>query len=307
MNINEEPWRPLSRRHDPGYDSLHEGIPAWLWQSAWDWAMPWLQSTRATGIRSGSGTSVRLSGSTELEPNRAVLKLVERRLRIGLDWSRGDIGALESLRVLTVHDSDHFLDLLDLLLDRLGPSNASADILDSILKEAGSAWNVRHRQAHYCLERRILEAVVVVADQVISAAGRAGKHLEAAWSAVYGRHPNASQAYREAVRAIEASAALVVSPDNSVATLGSIIRDMKASPPKWSVALTPPPAFDCTMTLIGMLELLWKSQFDRHGTPSDDVPLTVSAVEAEAAVHLAATLAHWFTTGVVERVRTSRP
>ena len=44
--------------------------------------------------------------------------------------------------------------------------------------------------------------------------------------------------------------------------------------------------------LVGMLQMLWKSQFDRHGTADESVPLNVSIDEARDAVALATTLVH---------------
>ena len=48
-----------------------------------------------------------------------------------------------------------------------------------------------------------------------------------------------------------------------------------------------------------MMQLLWKSQLDRHGTDDDQVPITVSQEESEAALHLAANLVHIFTSGTI--------
>jgi hypothetical protein len=49
--------------------------------------------------------------------------------------------------------------------------------------------------------------------------------------------------------------------------------------------------------VVGMMELLRTAQFDRHDTTDESVPLAVSREEAEAVVHLALTLVHWFQTG----------
>lgn len=46
-----------------------------------------------------------------------------------------------------------------------------------------------------------------------------------------------------------------------------------------------------------MMELLWKSQGDRHGSPDLAVPLNVSNVEAESALYVAASLVHLFKRG----------
>ena len=108
----------------------------------------------------------------------------------------------------------------------------------------------------------------------------------------WGRSPDASGAYREAVRAVEAAYAPIVSPKNGLATLGSIIADIKNKPSKFEVRLqedTPGANVD---RLIGVLQMLWKSQLDRHGTADEAVPLNVSIDEARDAVALATTLVH---------------
>ncbi len=137
------------------------------------------------------------------------------------------------------------------------------------------------------------------AEAVIAQSGRAGKLLEVAWSATYGRNPDPGKAFREAVRAVEAAARPVVSPKNSSATLGTIIKNLANAPNKWDLWLAPPPPFDKMDAVLKMLGLLWKSQFDRHGTPDDSVPLTVSKEEAETGLHLATTLVHWFSSGAI--------
>jgi hypothetical protein len=48
-----------------------------------------------------------------------------------------------------------------------------------------------------------------------------------------------------------------------------------------------------------MMDLLWTSQLDRHGSDDAKVPLRVSLEEARAAVHLAAALVQLFKSGAV--------
>ena len=52
---------------------------------------------------------------------------------------------------------------------------------------------------------------------------RPAQHLRDAWQKAWGRSPDASAAYTNAVRAVEAAYAPIVSPKNGQATLGSII------------------------------------------------------------------------------------
>jgi hypothetical protein len=94
----------------------------------------------------------------------------------------------------------------------------------------------------------------------------------------------------------------VICPDDALATLGKIIGQMKAAPGKWTVQLHPPPgAVVPIKAVIGMMELLWKSQLDRHGTAVAGAPFSPSSDEAVAALHLALTLVHWFNVGVVTK------
>jgi hypothetical protein len=126
--------------------------------------------------------------------------------------------------------------------------------------------------------------------------GNAGRHLGAAWDKVYGRSPDASGAYREAVRAVEAVAKPVVTAADPAATLGKVIKAMTDKPAKWTADLG---SVDVVADMMGQL---WTSQLDRHGTDDETVPLSVSAAKAEAALHLAVTLVHLFQSGAVRSV-----
>lgn len=279
-------WRPLSRRDDPSYDALVEGVPPYLRASLWEWVAEDLTYEKASD-RYG---------------NKESLQEVERRLRWTLDWAYGAASALTSLQALVqTGGEERFLDVADLVLSHVTHA-ARADEVDTILRDGGSAWCVANRAGVYRLERRVNPTVAQAAEEVMGAAGKAGKHLSLAWTAAYGREPNASSAYREAVRGVEAAAVPVVSPNNGSATLGTIIADIRKAPDKWTMRLTPPSNYPAVARLLGMLELLWKSEIDRHGTPDEAVPLTVSLLEGQDAVHLAVTLVQWFTSGAIRRV-----
>jgi hypothetical protein len=47
------------------------------------------------------------------------------------------------------------------------------------------------------------------------------------------------------------------------------------------------------------MKLPWKAQLEHHGTPGEDVPLSVTLREAEDVPHLAITLTHWLVDGGV--------
>lgn len=129
---------------------------------------------------------------------------------------------------------------------------------------------------------------------------RAGEHLRIAWSEAYGRTPDSGKAYLEAVRAVEAAAAPVVIPRDPLPTLGKILTALSDRPEKWVVTLGG--SSQQPVDTRAVMDMLWRSQFDRHGTADENVPMNVSDAEAEAAVHLAALLVHWFKTGAVRQV-----
>src|SRR5207248_1978772 len=108
-----------------------------------------------------------------------------------------------------------------------------------------------------------------------SPSGRAAEHLRSAWANTYGRDPSPSKAYGDAVRAVEAAAKPVISPKNSRTTLGTLIRDIRAKPGKWTVTLVKGAGSAAVGVLVEMMDLLWQGQHDRHGTSDETVRANV--------------------------------
>jgi hypothetical protein len=106
-----------------------------------------------------------------------------------------------------------------------------------LLLQSGSAWAVSETAAEdnirWRLTRRDLAAAKAAISDIGSQDERAGRSLTDAWRAIATRDPDPIEGYDKAVKAIEAAAQPVISPSNTVATLGTIIRDMKAKPSKW--------------------------------------------------------------------------
>jgi hypothetical protein len=105
--------------------------------------------------------------------------------------------------------------------------------LETILKQAGSAWRVSTVGVPH-LERRVPEGVAEVAEEIMNQSGEAGGLLAEAWRELYGISPSPSEAYRHAVRAVETAAHEVVSPDHGKATLGTMIGAMRDKPSNWT-------------------------------------------------------------------------
>ncbi|MCU1437884.1 MAG: hypothetical protein JWP66_971, partial [Naasia sp.] len=120
-----------------------------------------------------------------------------------------------------------------------------------------------------------------VVDAVANAVGSAGDHLASAWNHSYGRKHDAPKAYSEAIKAIEAAAAPIVSPKNAKATLGTMIADVRQKPGKWLLEVAVP---DGMTTVADMMDLIWKGQTSRHGGLAPTREETPD--EAQTAVHL---------------------
>lgn len=173
---NEMGWRPLSKRGrpDPEYDALHEGVPPWLTRTVLDWMRPVFRRTNDYG---------------HFIPNMDRVREAERRLRdvqLGIGSDEGLLGSFYS-QIAT--DDEVLLDALDLAisferLEAWGDEEVTDRLveLEAALEQAGSAWRVANYPGRYsCLERRVDETVTKAARETMSAAGKAGQHLAAAW------------------------------------------------------------------------------------------------------------------------------
>lgn len=272
-------WVPLSARADQEkvaeYAALHEGVPPWMRASAVRWVADILGD-----------------GSPEL------LRL-EQHLHFQLNWESSR-SALQSVLAEVGNDRSRALDILDYCLSRTPTMIRGWEMreaLGGMLYVSGSAWTLGDDAAGQpCLHRRVDEVVERAAKDEMAQKGNAARHLHIAWHRTYGRNSDPSGAYREAVRAVEAAAKPVVSPADSISTLGKIIRAMKDKPSKWESDL------GSVAVAADMMSELWTTQLDRHGTDDESVPLSVSQRQAEAAVHLALTLVHWFRNGHIRMI-----
>lgn len=197
------------------------------------------------------------------------------------------------------NDAEFQLDVLDAALRHFEWLEwEEVNKLQGILEQSGSTWVARPGKG---LERRLAEAATEAASEAMSPNDRASAHLSNAWNDVFGRNPDASDGYREAIRAVEAVAQPIIEPNNAKATLGTMIGALRSQPDKWSVGLHHPDPMKQAQDFAGTMDLLWKGQHDRHGTGDPDAPLDVSQEEAEAAVHLSVTLVQWFRSDVIQR------
>lgn len=282
---SDAPWTPLSRRAAglPPED-LVEGVPRWLHPRLTEWLYHVLQYTDGpvTVLRPGHGltadtqevmTRVRIAQQPWLleSDNPALLDALDAAIR-WIDW--GEWPMFNAQR------------------NQYGDPST----LEQILLAANSAW----RATWQGLERRVDPTLTAAVTETIRGANtEAAGHLAAAWTAAYGRQPDPDRAYADAVKAVEALACPLVCPSNPRRTLGTVIADLGNQGAQWALAIgdtTGQPA--SPDRLIEMLKLLWQGQ-SRHAGSANSRRQTQT--EAEAAVHLAATLVQWLTNGVLYR------
>jgi hypothetical protein len=226
------------------------------------------------------------------------------RFRRSLPWPDPQKAAMAIInRIAQPEEAEEAIDVIAFLLWKLPPLyswdgqwNRAAAEMKEILDNGGSAWDVTLGDAddnsarHDQLTRRVAGPADDLLAEMGSVSERAGDHLSEAWTQLLGPHPDPSAAYQAAVSAVEVAAKPVVSPKSDKTTLGTVIRDMKAKPEKWTFELGD------VRVVLDMMEALRGPQL-RHGDES--APFSETQEEADAAVALALTLVRWFTTGAI--------
>lgn len=142
------------------------------------------------------------------------------------------------------------------------------------------------------LRRRVSPATSEAVRRSTSTAGSASEHLDQAWQHAYGRDPDPSRAYAEAVRAVEAASIPVVTPNDPQAILGRVIGTLRSNPGKWRLSVSRPArltggTMDSVEVLIANMDLLWHNQTDRHAQadPQPTVPITQGQAERPCTSH----------------------
>ena len=266
---------PLSIRQDKEaierYQELHEGIPEWMVFGVFQWAAQCLRY-------------------------KSDLTAAEQYFRVRLDWSDieqsgVEVGVVELLKKKRLDLLDHCLGAED--------DPDYAEELEGILGRSGSAWTVgTDHELRWCLTRRVDETVLAAANVEMEQRSNAATHLRSAWHHAYGRNPDPSKAYSDAIKAVEAAACRVVIPNNPLPTLGLAVSAMRDKPEKWETVIGVDGDVD---TVRMMMNTIWKGQDDRHGT-DDPTRGPVEQPEAAAAVQIAVALVHLFRTGAIHSV-----
>jgi hypothetical protein len=200
-------------------------------------------------------------------------------------------------------DDELYIRFLDFVVwnksQSLAANEELLNALNSVLKAGGSRWKVGTRSGSAGLEERVPRGVQEAADAAIAHPGHAGDLLSEAWHAAFGVAPDFEKAYAKSIKAVEAAAIPLVSPKNTMATLGTVLTDIK-NQKDWKLEMSREhPGALTKDVLLGMMQALWTGQNDRHAGQSGYTPSTQA--EAEAAVMLAVPLVQWFSSGAIAR------
>lgn len=296
--MTDDVWRPLGVDSDDQvaeYDALHEGIPAWMDTAYWEWVRVALTVMQ---FPTSGRNKVAMLDVALAERMCQMLRIPLPNLRKSYtDYTVGKDQLNSAIKVLREHPVP--LQIADYLLAH--GDNVYPDTLNSLLDRSRSAYVVGVRAGHKGLSRRVPQGVQAAADSVMARSGKAGVRLSKAWEELYGVTANASAAYRLAILSVEDAAIPVVSPSNSKATLGTVIKQIEDQK-DWRLPMdrehASAPSSD---VVISMLKMLWHGQHDRHGgQPS--APGDVSFAEAQIAVSMAVVIVQWFDAGLVQRL-----
>ena len=277
-------WQRLSVRDGRvSDDGPYEGVPRHLSGPLRHWVDNWL------GGEPGSWSDV--NGGPRLAA----------AIRVGVGPPRG-----QKLTVRVVTESlwaqpDLILDAVDAAL-HLNQPISGIDVaemrlsdLDEILSLGGSVWRVDpngHR-----LIRRVAATAQADFTNASSPDDMASGELQEAWTAVYGRNPDPSDAWDHSIKAVEAVLIPIVVPRKDKATLGNVVGSLNAEESSWQLALHGHDDSRSVAPLVAMLRLIWPNP-DRHVGNNSRKP---SLDEAQAVVSLAVTIVQWARAGALSR------
>lgn len=187
------------------------------------------------------------------------------------------------------NDDDLYLDVLDLITTALPQHRES---LDQELRTAGSVWRVDLNDGG--LRSVVPDEALKAYARALETAPDAAQHLTDAWKHAFGRHPDAGDAWGDAIRAVEAALHQIVSPANRKATLGSMMSELRQAPAgKFIIRAA---GADPKETLLGMLDAV-PYEDGRHGTDRSRASLDTARIVVFQATAIVAGVGE----GLIER------
>lgn len=273
-------YQPLSvRRGIRTPSGPHEGVPPHLAEPLHSW----LRDTWFDDIY-GSIRDPRL------------LRAIAIKLELPIRHNSSDTNVLDQM-LAQCADEDFCLDFIDATLQFLDFAQTRVSDLSVALTVGGSVWALAPDNKSLS-ERLDATARTQIAD-ALSASDKASAELAEAWSKAFGRDPDASDAWDHSIKAVEEALRPVILPNDSGATLGKILGQLRGQPHLYSIhladnALTG--ALDAMTMFENMLHFIWPNA-DRHGGGGPKPSLA----QAQAVAQLAVTIVQWARAGIIKR------
>jgi len=239
--------------------------------------------------------------------SRDFVREVERTCRVPLPRQHGDRQAASTLYDLIQSDPELLARVLDYALANImlgyEGMNMGAALRDlqAALAEGSNYEVVQPDQQRwaYRLQRRTPVVTSAAVSAQTAVGDDAGRHLDKAWQAAYGREPNPKTAYAEAILAVEAVSIPIVTPNDGDATLGKVIGQLRSTPVRFEAVFhrdTEPArgeSLSPVQTITALADLLWSNHTERHAPIQQ-----ITQQQAEFAVHLALVLVQAFRSSV---------
>lgn len=157
-----------------------------------------------------------------------------------------------------------------------------------------SVWTVADNGG--ALVRRVSDEEIRSYEQAVDPRDEISEELREAWLKTYGRHPDPSDAWDHAIKAVELSLWPIVTPNNKKANLGTIAGQLGGEPERFSFRLeTSSTKSSAVEAVVQMVRLIWPNP-DRHGTGERRTP---TQEEAQNVVQLAIALVGWVRSGAL--------
>ena len=226
--------------------------------------------------------------------SRSAMLEVGVAARIPVELSTDPSAVMASILKHCLADDEVFLDVVDATLGILG-RNSDTGWLEDTLRSGNSAWKVAADRSS--LQRRVDPTAQLAIEQAISPSDSASAELSEAWAKAYGRHPDPSDAWDHAIKAVEAILIPLVCPSQRNPQFGHVRGELRKPDTKWQLLLSDADGSHSVEPLLAMLDRLWPNP-DRH---VDGKQRTPTLEEAQAVVHLAVTVVQWGRSGVITK------
>lgn len=282
--------RQATTRKSNPEEALIEGIPIWMRPSIERFIAYWITGYNADPREAAM-------------PDMQRINEIERYLQIQLErYGSGAKIATYRNVIVYVQNDEKCLDVVEAILATNNNTDIIVNQINTILTSSGSKWIAVKGGSgvRATLEERVSESAQnALAMALRESDATTQQFLKQAWSNAFGRNPNASGAYSNAIKAIEAAAWPTITPKHKKATLGTMLGEVKSNISKWKTATVDKKENQGATTIKDIMQLIWDGQTDRHGTAQ---PVAPSQEAAEEAVLYAVVVCNFFNRNLVTKV-----